>query len=226
MLKTAGLHSKLKRTMDVCGAVIGLLLCAPLMLMIGIIVALKAGRPILYRENRIGLHQTPFMLYKFRTMKTAHQEQGATVASSDDTRILPYGHVLRESHLDELPQLWNVLKGDMSLIGPRPYKPSHFDRLSETSRQIITSVRPGLSGADSLTFIAEDEALRGLENPEAAYLDYILPEKVNHQIDYIENQSIRKDLLILLQTLKALVFGHTTGKSVNYLRSLFEQDHN
>mgnify|MGYP000663214081 CR=1 FL=1 len=87
------------------------------------------------------------------------------MASGDDARILPFGHFLRASHLDELPQLYSVVKGEMSLVGPRPYKSSHFERLPETSRRIIASVKPGLTGSDSLMFIAEDEALKGVENP-------------------------------------------------------------
>lgn len=223
MAKPARISPTLKRTMDICGALIGLLLCAPLMLLIAIVVGIKAGRPVLYREDRIGLNQSTFTLYKFRSMNSDQHQKGASVASSDDVRILPYGHFLRETHLDELPQLWSVLKGDMSLVGPRPYKPLHFETLPDASQQIITSVRPGLTGPDSLAFIAEDEALAGLENPEAMYLEYILPEKVALQIEYIQSQSIRKDVLIILQTLQAIVFGHTAGKSVHFIQNLFQQ---
>jgi len=98
-------------------------------------------------------------------MKASSNKLEASVASGDDARILPFGHFLRASHLDELPQLYSGVKGEMSLVGPRPYKSSHFERLPETSRRIIASVKPGLTGSDSLMFIAEDEALKGAEEP-------------------------------------------------------------
>ena len=210
-----------KRAIDIVGALGALILCAPLMLLIAIFIWIKAGRPILYRESRIGLHQTPFRLSKFRSMKVSSADLAASVASGDDARILPFGHFLRKSHLDELPQLWHVLKGDMSLVGPRPYKISHFEKLSEASRRTIASVKPGLSGADALLFIAEDEALKGLENPEVVYLERFLPEKAKQQIEYIQTHSIRADLRLILQTLCALFSRRTHQNSIRYLRRLY-----
>lgn len=210
-----------KRAIDIGGALIGLILSAPIMLLISLLIWIKAGRPILYRESRIGLNQKPFRLYKFRSMASGNGYHEASVASGDDVRILSFGHFLRNTHLDELPQLWHVLKGDMSLIGPRPYKPAHFQRLAEASRHIIASVKPGLSGADALLFIAEDEALKGLENPEAVYLDYFLPEKAKQQIEYIQTQSIRRDLRLIAQTLCALYSRRTRQNSIRYLRRLY-----
>lgn len=215
----------IKRTIDLIGAILGLLLCAPAMLLIGVFIWVKAGRPILHQESRIGLHQTQFRLYKFRSMRASSNKLGASVASGDDTRILPFGHFLRTSHLDELPQLYSVLKGDMSLVGPRPYKSSHFERLPETSRQIIASVKPGLTGSDSLIFIAEDEALKGLESPETIYLKYFLPEKAKQQIQYIKTQSSWADLRLILKTLRTMFFKRGHQNSVKFLRRLFEDNH-
>ena len=212
----------IKRAIDICGALFGLIVCTPLMLLIAMFIWIKAERPIFYREIRIGLQQKPFMLFKFRSMKVQKDRLDASVASGDDQRILSYGHFLRSSHLDELPQLYNVLKGDMSLVGPRPYKSSHFERLPDASRRIIASVKPGLTGLDSLKFIAEDEALAGLENPEYVYLKFFLPEKAKLQIHYIQTHSIRADLLLILETLHAIFFKHAHQKSVRYLRSLFD----
>jgi lipopolysaccharide/colanic/teichoic acid biosynthesis glycosyltransferase len=211
-----------KRAIDIGGTLFGLILCAPLMLLIAIYIKISAGSPIFYHESRIGLNQKPFRLYKFRSMRPNKGHQGASVASGDDLRILPFGHFLRNSHLDELPQLWNVLRGDMSLVGPRPYKPAHFARLPEASRHIIASIKPGLSGVDALLFIAEDEALKGLQNPEAVYLDYFLPEKAKQQIEYIQTQSLRTDLRLILQTLCALFSRRTRQNSIRYLRRLYE----
>ena len=219
------ISAALKRFIDVLGATVGLLLCAPLMLLMVIFIWINAGSPVLYRESRIGLHQKPFQLFKLRSMKISKNESGASVASGDDQRVLSFGHFLRESHLDELPQLYSVLKGDMSLVGPRPYKASHFKRFSPDFRQIISSVKPGLTGSDSLIFIAEDQALKGLDNPEAVYLQCILPEKAKEQIKYIQTQSNLKDLRLILATLRAIFFRNTRRKSVCYLRSLFADKH-
>ena len=154
-------------------------------------------------------------------MKTSKGKLDVSVASGDDTRVLSFGHLLRASHLDELPQLYSVLKGDMSLVGPRPYKGSHFERLPKESREIITSVKPGLTGSDSLIFIAEDEALKGLKNPEVIYLNFFLPEKAKQQIQYIQTQNNLTDLRLILKTLQVIFFSATYQKSVHYLRSLF-----
>jgi len=211
----------LKRAIDIFGAIVGFLFCMPVILLIVVFIWLKAGRPIFYSESRVGMYQKPFRLYKLRSMEASRSRSEASVVSGDDARVLWFGHFLRESHLDELPQLYSVLKGDMSLVGPRPYKPSHFERLSSDSRQIISSVRPGLTGSDSLIFIAEDEALKGLENPEAVYLKFFLPDKVEQQIQYIQTRSNLRDLRLILATLCAIFFRHTRRKSVRYLRSLF-----
>tara|TARA_R110001592_G_scaffold103298_1_gene291120 strand:+ start:3231 stop:3941 length:711 start_codon:yes stop_codon:yes gene_type:complete len=213
----------IKRAIDVSGALFGLIVCAPLMLLIAIFICLKAGRPILYRESRIGLHQKPFRLCKFRSMKANNSKFEVSVVSVDDARILSFGHFLRGSHLDELPQLYSVLKGDMSLVGPRPYKTLHFESLPQASRQIIASVKPGLTGSDSLMFIAEDEALKGLENPEAIYLKFFLPEKAKQQIQYIQTQSNRADLRLILKTFRVIFFRRSHQNSVCYLRSIYER---
>jgi lipopolysaccharide/colanic/teichoic acid biosynthesis glycosyltransferase len=154
-------------------------------------------------------------------MKVSSGKFEASVASGDDARVLPFGHFLRETHLDELPQLYSVLKGNMSLVGPRPYKSSHFESLPEDSSRIIASVKPGLTGLDSLMFIAEDEALKEVKNPEIIYLKYFLPEKAKQQLHYIKIQSNREDVRLIFATLRAMLFRHARHNSVYYLRSLF-----
>lgn len=206
--------------MDVLGATIALLLFAPLILLIALMLRLSAGAPVLYQETRIGRLQKPFTLYKFRSMKRDGDASFSTVAASDDARVHTLGHFLRRTHLDELPQLFNVLRGDMSLVGPRPYKPEHFDHLSEADRRLIVSVRPGLTGSDALLFIAEDSALCGHENPERLYLKYFLPEKARLQGLYVQSRSVGCDLRILAQTLVQLFSRTKKLRSLDYLTSL------
>lgn len=206
--------------MDMLGATIGLLLFAPLMLLVALLLRLNAGAPVLYQETRIGRLQKPFMLYKFRSMKMDGDASSATVATSDDPRVHRLGRMLRNSHLDELPQLFNVLRGDMSLVGPRPYKPEHFDHLSEADRRLIVSVRPGLTGTDALRFIAEDSALSAHAEPERLYLTFFLPEKARLQGLYVQSRSVRRDLSILAQTLVQLFSGRARQRSLDYLTSL------
>ncbi len=215
----------LKRGIDIIGALFGLTICAPLIVFLMCMIWLKGGRPILYREYRIGLHQQTFQLIKFRTMALPSSNQDSTVAGGDDPRILTYGHFLRRSHLDELPQLWHVLKGEMSLVGPRPYKISHFERLPETTRKIICSVKPGLTGSDALIFIAEDEALKGKNDPEALYLSYLLPAKATLQTHAIQTRNIRKDLCVLILSGYAIFSCKTKRRSITYLQSLLRSPH-
>lgn len=206
--------------MDILGAIIALLLFSPLMFLIALVLRLSAGAPVLYQETRIGRLQNSFTLYKFRSMKMDGDASTSTVAASDDTRVHALGRFLRDSHLDELPQLFNVLRGDMSLVGPRPYKPEHFHHLSEADRQLLVSVRPGLTGTDALCFIAEDSALSGHDNPERLYLTYFLPEKARLQCLYVQSCSIGLDLCILAQTLVQLFSRTKKLRSLDYLTSL------
>lgn len=214
----------LKRVMDLLGATLGLLLFSPLMFLIAMILRLSAGAPVLYQETRIGRHQTPFALYKFRSMKLDGDASSSTVAASDDPRVHALGRFLRGSHLDELPQLCNVLRGDMSLVGPRPYKPEHFDHLSDTEKRLIVSVRPGVTGTDALHFIAEDSALIGQNDPERLYLKFFLPEKARLQCLYVQSRSIGLDLRILAQTLAQWFSGRARRESIHSLHRLLPQN--
>ena len=207
------------------GATLALLLVAPLMLLIALVLRLNASAPVLYQEARIGRQQKPFTLYKFRSMKRDGDASSSTVAASDDVRVHSLGRFLRRSHLDELPQLFNVLRGDMSLVGPRPYKPEHFEHLSDADRRLIVSVRPGLTGTDALRFIAEDSALCGQDNPERLYLTFFLPEKARLQGLYVQSRSFGLDLRILAQTLVQWCSGRTRRESIRFLNSLLPTNH-
>lgn len=166
----------------------------------------------------MGCHRRPFTLYKFKTLK--HDSYSPTVASSDDPRITLIGRQLRRWHVDELLQLWNVIKGDMSLVGPRPMKPEHVATLQEDTIELLLSVKPGLTGPASILFIAEDEALAGFADAEALYLKYLLPAKTNEQVKYILNYSLGKDLKLILQTFQDLFSSQAHAESKIAVRAL------
>ena len=211
----------LKRLFDVVAAAIALCLCMPLLLILAMIVGLGAGRPLLHREYRVGRHGVAFPQLKFRTLRSG--SGGArSVAPEDDPRIVGAGRWLRRWRLDELPQLFNVLRGDMSLVGPRPMPRAHADRLPACERDIILSVRPGLTDAAALHFLAEDEVLAGTRDPEALYLSCLLPAKARMQVDSLRHWSPGADLLILGRTVASVWSPHAREKSVRALRSLLE----
>lgn len=189
----------LKRAMDIVGALLGLLLLAPLMLGIAVVVARRSGRPVLYREPRVGRHGRSFTLLKFRTLHPGSTTLGS-IAAEDDPRITPIGLPLRRTRLDELPQLYNVLVGDMSLVGPRPMVQPHADALDSATRTAVLSVRPGMTDPASLLFFAEDAVLAGRPNAEAEYYQLMLPAKAKVQLDYLQHWHLMRDIRVILRT--------------------------
>ncbi len=209
----------LKRVFDILVAAIALCLCFPLLLVLALVVALSAGRPVLYREYRVGRRGVPFPQYKFRTLRSGSAGL-STVAPEDDPRIVGAGRWLRRWRLDELPQLFNVLRGDMSLVGPRPMPRAHADRLPPGQRDRILSVRPGLTDAAALHFLAEDAALAGRPDAEALYLECLLPAKARMQVDSLTRWSLWDDLRILWQTLVSLWSPATRAGSAGAMQEL------
>ncbi|MEJ6591497.1 MAG: sugar transferase [SAR86 cluster bacterium] len=201
-----------KGLVDRIFACLGLIVFAPLMLLIAVLILITDGRPIVFQEYRLGRSRQPFMLYKFRSLAVGLA--GPLVAPGDDPRIHPIGRVLRRYHLDELPQLINVVRGDMSLVGPRPMKPEHGQLVQPVTLARLLSVKPGLTGPDALAFIAEDDCLTGYSTAATLYAHYLLPEKIRCQLAYIDQQSFWLDLAWLYRTLRD-VFAPTT-----YQRSL------
>jgi lipopolysaccharide/colanic/teichoic acid biosynthesis glycosyltransferase len=188
----------IKRVLDIAVSATAILLLAPLLIALGLLIALVDKPPVLYHEARCGRGQRAFTLYKFRTLKQA--PCGAAVATADDSRLTRTGRFLRRCHLDELPQLFNILGGDMSLVGPRPMKPEHAQALNPPDAEAIARVRPGLTGPDAIAFLAEDEALRGYPDPDSLYISRVLPAKVALMLDYVDNPSLLTDCAILLKT--------------------------
>jgi lipopolysaccharide/colanic/teichoic acid biosynthesis glycosyltransferase len=209
----------LKRTVDVGAAIFGLLVLAPLLLCSALLVLLGSGIPILSREQRIGQHGRPFSLRKFRTFKrgtTTH----SSIAPQDDPRITRVGRFLRHTRLDELPQLFNVLKGDMSLVGPRPMVPLHLNALDSAVCKVLLSVRPGMTDPASLLYFAEDAVLAGRPNAEAEYLQVLLPAKVRVQLNYLWQWTPVLDFRILFLTLTRIWSRHARADSMQQVRAV------
>jgi lipopolysaccharide/colanic/teichoic acid biosynthesis glycosyltransferase len=189
---------RLKRLFDLALSVTALILLSPLLLLTSLLIRLTSRGPVLFRQQRIGLHGRPFTIIKFRTMTTSHT--GNTITIKGESRITPLGAWLRKTKIDELPELWNILKGEMSFVGPRPDVPGYADKLTGDDRLILT-VKPGLTGAASLIYCNEDERL-SLQPDPLKYNDELLyPDKVRIDKNYIRNWSLLLDLKIIFLTL-------------------------
>jgi lipopolysaccharide/colanic/teichoic acid biosynthesis glycosyltransferase len=183
------------RLMDLVLAVAGLVVTAPVMLAISVAVRVRDGSPVIYRARRVGQHGREFALFKFRTMT---QTTGALVTAEGDPRITPLGRRLRRRKLDELPQLFNVLRGEMSIVGPRPEDPSYVALYTEAQRRVL-SVKPGITGVASLEYADEESLLRG-EDWETTYRQVIMPAKLRLELDYVARRSFRTDAALILRT--------------------------
>ena len=178
----------------------------PLLLWIAWRIRREDGGPVFYRGARVGLHGKPFRIYKFRTMVVDAEKLGASSTSDDDERITRIGKFLRKYKLDELPQLINVLKGDMSFVGPRPQVKWAVDLYTEEERMLL-SIRPGITDYASLEFPNEGEILKGSKDPDKDYMEKIHPEKMRLSLEYVRNRTIWLDIKLILQTVAA-IFKH------------------
>lgn len=194
----------LKRLADITFSVLGLLALAPVLLLLALYVKLSSPGPVFYRGLRAGLGGKPFRIYKFRTMVVDADRTGGPSTSADDPRITPAGHLLRRYKLDELPQLLNVLKGDMSLVGPRPDVLYEVERYTPEERRLL-EVRPGVTDWASIKFRNEGEILRAAADPHETYRRLIRPEKIRLGLAYVDDHSLLTDCKILLKTLAALL---------------------
>jgi lipopolysaccharide/colanic/teichoic acid biosynthesis glycosyltransferase len=194
----------LKRCVDVALSSLVLLLLSPILVAVALAVWLGTGRPILFRQERVGLTFRRFHIFKFRTMRVA---SGPSVTVAGDDRITRTGKFLRLAKLDELPQLWNVVRGDMSLVGPRPEVPEYVELFRERYRTVLT-VRPGITDLASIHFRNEEEILSRSVDPLKEYTERILPAKLDLAEEYIRTYSVLGDISILLQTATSIVRGH------------------
>lgn len=194
-----------KRFFDILASLFGLIILSPLLIIIALLIKIFDPGPILYRATRIGIGTKPFIMFKFRSMVVNADKIGGPWTPGDDLRLTPIGKVIRKYKLDELPELVNVVRGDMSLVGPRPEVPYYVDCMTPLEREIIFSVRPGITDWASVWNAHEEEVLRGSADPDATYRENIWPEKKRLQMKYAREHSMKTDILILFQTLKKII---------------------
>ena len=192
-----------KRVFDLVASSIGLLLLLPLFIIIAIWIKLSSKGPVFYTQKRVGKDFKEFNLYKFRSMVVGADRRGPGVTSSDDLRITKVGKFLRDTKLDELPQLLNVLKGEMSLVGPRPELKKFVDAKREEYRKVL-NVKPGITDNAAIAFRNEEEIMSQYEDKEKAYIEHILPQKIQLYYDYIDSISFVNDIKLILKTLKVI----------------------
>jgi lipopolysaccharide/colanic/teichoic acid biosynthesis glycosyltransferase len=185
-----------KRILDTLGAGFGLIFCAPLFALIALGVKLTSRGPILFRQDRVGINGTIFRIYKFRSMLANSHLRGASVTAGDDDRITKVGAFLRRHKLDELPQLINVLMGEMSLVGPRPEVKEFVDLFPAEYSRVLT-VRPGITHQGTLMFRNEEDILAGAVDPRARYLRFVMPLKLKVYLDNLEQPVVQEISLIL-----------------------------
>jgi lipopolysaccharide/colanic/teichoic acid biosynthesis glycosyltransferase len=195
-----------KRPFDLLVAFGLLIVLSPLMVLIGLSVALTSSGGAFFRQKRVGFGGREFGLLKFRTMRLGSEAHGQLTIGGRDPRVTGVGYVLRKTKLDELPQLWNVLLGDMSLVGPRPEVPKYVALYSAVQRQVLT-VRPGITGMASINYIDENELLARSADPEKTYIHEVMPTKLALDLRYVREQSMGLDLRILALTVKRVFFG-------------------
>lgn len=188
----------LKSIFDRTASFFGLVFLFPVLIVVGILIRIKMpGGPIIFKQRRVGQHGQLFTMYKFRSMTVGHS--GSSVSVKGESRITPLGAKLRKYKLDELPELWNVLIGDMSLVGPRPDVPGYADKLERENRRMLL-LKPGITGPASLKYRNEEEILAEQENPQK-YNDAVLfPDKVQINIEYLDNWSFWNDIKIIIYT--------------------------
>ncbi|MDO3644419.1 sugar transferase [Mucilaginibacter sp. L3T2-6] len=193
-----------KRIFDICFALTGVFLLSPLFILIALLIMADTGMPVFYFQKRIGLNGKVFNLIKFRTMLVGADRLGYLTIGNADKRITKTGYFLRKHKLDELPQLFNVLIGDMSFVGPRP-EVSKYVKLYTPKQLRVLSVRPGITDWASIQFFNENELLARSEDPEKLYIKRIMPSKIERNLNYIDQRDMLTDVKILFCTLKKLV---------------------
>jgi len=191
----------IKRIFDFIFSLIGFLISLPILLIVSIIIKLDSKGPIFYRGNRVGKKGKMFKIFKFRTMVPEAEAIGGSSTANDDPRLTKISGFLKKYQLDELPQLINVIKGEMSLVGPRPEVKIYIDMLPKEQKDLILSVKPGMTDFASLWNFHEGKLLAGSKDPEKEYLEKIRPKKIELQLKYVRERSFLLDLKLIFETI-------------------------
>lgn len=194
----------IKRLFDIIASLFGIIIFSPLLIVIAIFIKLDSPGKILFKQIRVGKNGQEFAIYKFRTMVENAEALGKQITVSGDQRITKIGQFLRKYKLDELPQLFNVFEGTMSVVGPRPEVPKYVNLYTLEQRKVL-EVKPGITDLASLEFRNENEILATVENPEQVYIQEIMPQKLNLNMEYITKSNLWFDLSIIFQTIWRIV---------------------
>ena len=187
----------LKRIFDILASFLGLFILWPVLLLVAILIKLKMPGPVFFRQERVGKNGKLFTLVKFRTMSVGHN--GSSISVKGESRITPLGAILRKYKLDELPELWNVLRGEMSFVGPRPDVPGYADKLTGEDREML-QLRPGITGPASMKYANEEEILFQQPDPVKYNDEVIWPDKVRINLEYMKRRTFLMDLKIIIYT--------------------------
>lgn len=202
----------MKRLFDILFSGLMLLLFSPLFMLLAIAIALDSRGGVFFGQVRVGRDGAHFRMWKFRTMRPQAELSGQLTVGSSDRRITRVGYFLRKLKVDELPQLWNVFKGDMSVVGPRPEVPRYVALYNEDQRRVL-SIRPGITDYASLRYFSESDLLAASEHPEQTYIDEIMPAKLKLNLEYVSNYGLIEDLRIIWLTgLRVVGFGKDANK--------------
>jgi lipopolysaccharide/colanic/teichoic acid biosynthesis glycosyltransferase len=193
----------LKRVFDLVIALLGLILLAPVLLVVGVVIKLDSRGPVFYGGDRIGKDGKPFKMIKFRTMVVHADRMGAALTHGGDPRVTRMGRVLRKWKIDEIPQLINVVRGEMSLVGPRPEAPVYVHYYTPEQKQVL-AIRPGITGLTQVRYRHEETLLSRCADPEKEYIETIMPQKLAIDLEYIRSRSLLMDLRLLFETFLAV----------------------
>lgn len=195
-----------KRLFDLTFSIVGLLVLSPLLLIISFYILVESGRPIIFRQKRVGKNWEPFILYKFRTMDLQGSGNGPSCSTGNDKRVNKVGRYLRKYKLDEIPQLFNILKGDMSFVGPRPELPKFVDYYASIYKEIL-KIKPGITDPASIRFRNESSFLKdGTDDIDGFYLTKILPQKLAYNRAYLEKRGFFYDIYLIIKTIYTVIF--------------------
>lgn len=198
----------MKRLFDILLSLLVLTVGLPFGLLVALLIVVDSKGPVFYRQSRVGRHNVDFLLYKFRTMCVEADSGSLITVGEDDMRITRVGAFLRKFKIDEFPQFLNILKGEMSIVGPRPEVRKYVDMYTPEQMRVL-SVRPGLTDYASIRYVNENAILSASSDPEKTYIEEIMPDKLNLNLKYIDEQSLWTDCKIILQTLKAILVRNT-----------------
>lgn len=194
----------IRRAFDVTAAVLGLVVLSPIFLVVAVAIRTTSPGPVFFRQERIGLGGRPFRIHKFRTMRQDAERVGGSLTVGADPRITPVGRFLRASKIDELPQLIDVVRGEMALVGPRPEVARYVDRYTPAQR-VALAVRPGITDPASIAYRDESEVLARAEDPERVYVDEIMPHKLALNLAYQRRRTLVSDIGVILATFGRLL---------------------